>query len=492
MSEFIENANRGAGSRFDPLLFGRRLRHYRTSRGLTLEQLAARVGKHAPYLSQLENGRREPSLSLVASLARALGVPRDELLAPEPPTRRAGLEIALERAQRDPLWTQQLGLPPLSPSRALPTQVLEVIVRLYDEVRRGGGLRGETPEAARKANSALRRYMRSAGNYFGDIEQLAARALGAAGYPGEGPVSRRHVTELARHFGFSVHPVADLPGSTRSVTDLRHHRIYIPQRDRVGTRLAHTVVVQTIGHFALGHDDPRDFGEFLRQRVEANYFAGAVLIPESAAVPYLKAAMGEGELSVGDLEERFNVSHEMAAHRFTNLATHHLGIAVHFVRSDAEGVIWKAYENDGIPFPQDPDGAIEGQLLCRHWGPRRAFRSEEKFATHYQFTETPAGTYWDATTVEAGREGAHAITVGCARSDARYFRGGGTTNRAVSRCPEGPCCRRPPPEMAERWSGRVWPSPRPHSHVLAALPAGTFPGVDLSEVYEFLDRHAPG
>src|SRR5699024_12401749 len=29
-----------------------------------------------------------------------------------------------------------------------------------------------------------------------------------------------------------------------------------------------------------------------------------------------------------------------------------------------------------------------------------------------------------------------------------------------------------------RWEGNVWPSARAHSHVLSALPSGTFPGVD--------------
>jgi predicted transcriptional regulator/DNA-binding XRE family transcriptional regulator len=489
MQEFIGDEWTSHSSHFDPLLFGRRVRHFRTLRGLTLDQLAARIGKHAPYLSHLENGRREPNLTLVGALARALGVTQEDLLSSEPPSRRAGLEIAVQKAQRDPAWTELLGLPSLNVSKAIPTHVLEIVVRLYDEFRRGGAVKGETPEGARKANSALRRSMRTADNYFPDIERLAARALSAARYPGLGPVGRRMIDDLARHFGFEVHSVADLPSSTRSITDLQNHRIYIPQRDRVDARLAYTVVVQTIGHFVLGHDDPRSFAEFLRQRVEANYFAGAVLIPESAAVDYLDAAMKEGDLAVSDLEERFNVSHEMAAHRFTNLATHHLGIRTHFVRSDGEGVIWKAYENDGIPFPEDHVAAIEGQLLCRHWGARRAFDSRRRFSTHYQFTETLAGTYWDATTIEATREPSHAITVGCTRRDARYFRGGETSEKATSRCPDGPCCRRPPADMVARWEGRAWPSPRPNSHVLAALPAGSFPGVDLSEVYEFLDRH---
>ena len=59
----------------------------------------------------------------------------------------------------------------------------------------------------------------------------------------------------------------------------------------------------------------------------------------------------------------------------------------------------------------------------------------------------------------------------------------------VSRCPDGDCCRRPPSGLAGRWAGMAWPSARAHSHILSALPTGSFPGVDETEVYEFLDRH---
>jgi XRE family transcriptional regulator, fatty acid utilization regulator len=36
----------------------------------------------------------------------------------------------------------------------------------------------------------------------------------------------------------------------------------------------------------------------------------------------------------------------------------------------------------------------------------------------------------------------------------------------------------------------AWPSARARSHVFAAVPPGAFPGVDLTEVYVFLERHA--
>jgi XRE family transcriptional regulator, fatty acid utilization regulator len=74
--------------------------------------------------------------------------------------------------------------------------------------------------------------------------------------------------------------------------------------------------------------------------------------------------------------------------------------------------------------------------------------------------------------------------------ESRWFRGRETTNRTKSNCPTGDCCRRPPVELTQRWEGYAWPSARANSHVLAALPPGSFPGVDEADVYAFLDRHA--
>lgn len=98
----------------DLLTLGRRVRHFRTGAGLTLEDLAERTGVDTSQLSRIENGLREPRLSLLDAVAGALGVPVATLLASTPPTRRAGLEIELDRAQRDPFYPT-LGLPPVRP-----------------------------------------------------------------------------------------------------------------------------------------------------------------------------------------------------------------------------------------------------------------------------------------------------------------------------------------------------------------------------------------
>ena len=470
----------------DLALFGQRLRHTRRARGLTLAELGARVGRAPSVLSLLENGRREPKLSLIEQLAGALSVPAAELLRREPPSRRAQLEIALEEAQRDP-DSADLGLPYLRVGARVPNDVLEHVVALHAELRRQRAKPTATPEEAREANADLRAMMRQRGNYFAPIERAAAEALAAAGYAG-GALSQKLLLSVVMHHGFSVKYVHDLPRSARSVTDLRNRRIYLKQ-ESMGTHTPRTVLLQALGHFVLGHSTPLDFADFLRQRVEANYFAAAVLVPEEPAARFLREAMQDRSLSVEDLRDVFAVSYEMAAHRFTNLATHHLGLPCHFVKNDAGGIIYKAYENDGVVFPADEAGAIEGQRMCREWSGRQVFAAADRFSPLYQYSDTPSGTYWCVASVDPGPERDFAITLGVPFEHSRWFRGRETTRRVTSACPDGECCQRPPARLAARWDGLAWPSARAHSHILSALPRGSFPGVDEADVYAFLEKH---
>ncbi|MFV2000797.1 MAG: helix-turn-helix domain-containing protein [Acidimicrobiia bacterium] len=475
----------------DPLMFGQRVRFYRKQADMTLDDLGSLVGKPAPYLSLLENGKKEPRLGVINELSTALRVDVADLLNAEPPTRRAELEVAIEKGQRDQAY-RNLGLPYLKPGSRIPDAALEHIVRLYEELRGRDSASPFTRDEARAANAQLRAEMTERGNYFADIERIAAEAVAAIDYRGQGAMSKGDLNALSQHFGFKVIRTPDVPASVRSVTDTRNGKIFVHGRDNLDSKQARSVILQTLGHFALGHPEPRDFGDFLRQRVEANYFAGAVLLPESSAVPFLRDAKDERNLSVEDLKDRFFSSYEMAGHRFTNLATQHLDLGTHFVRSDDQGIIWKAYSNNGVPFPKNSAGAIEGQRLCKEWGTRQAFNSDARYTIHYQYTDTSSGTFWCATFVESANDPPHAITVGVRFEDAKWFRGWNTDRRSVSNCPDGECCRFVSEHAAERWNGYAWPSVRPNSHVLAAMPVETIPGVDMVEIYDFLTQQEDG
>jgi transcriptional regulator with XRE-family HTH domain len=61
-------------------LLGRRVREARVRRGLTQLDLAQAADLSVAYVSLIERGGRNPPLTTVASLARALGVGVTELV----------------------------------------------------------------------------------------------------------------------------------------------------------------------------------------------------------------------------------------------------------------------------------------------------------------------------------------------------------------------------------------------------------------------------
>ncbi len=472
----------------DLITLGRRIRHYRTARGLTLDALGTAVGATPSLLSMIENGRREPRLSLLRQIADALGVSVTDLLSQEPPSRRAALEIALDRAQRSPLFAA-LGLPAIRPGQRLPTPILENLVGLHTELARRESATIATPAEARRANTELRLERQARNNYLPEIEELAENLARKAGYT-SGPLTHRSVTLLAEQLGFALLHVDDLPHSTRTVTDLRNGRIYLPPASIPGGHGLRSLALQALGHRVLGHHRPRSYSEFLRQRVEINYFAACCLIPQTAAVEFLESRKRTRDLAVEDFRDAFGVTHEAAAQRFTNLATSRLGIPVHFLRVGDDGALFRGYENDGLPLPTDFSGAIEGQLVCRNWAVREAFTHRDRATESYQYTDTPTGTFWCSTQTGMTTSGDFAIAVGVPFSSAKWFRGRDTAVRRESRCPDPSCCRRPESSSAGRWQDESWPSARMHQHVLSALPAGAFPGVDEAEVYSFLEKHS--
>lgn len=65
------------------LLVGRNVKRIRAARGLTQEELAERSGFSQQYLSDLERGRRNPTIVSLWELAQALGATPVELITPD-------------------------------------------------------------------------------------------------------------------------------------------------------------------------------------------------------------------------------------------------------------------------------------------------------------------------------------------------------------------------------------------------------------------------
>ena len=163
-ARFVGAPPEPAPDEVDALTLGRRIRDRRLAAGLTLGELAAAIDRAPSQVSAIENGKREPRLSMLRTIALALGTSADELLRPDPPSERAALEIAVERAQRGPVFSA-LGLEPFRVAKTMTDQTLQTILALHNEIDRLHRERAATPEEARRANAQLRAEMRARDNF---------------------------------------------------------------------------------------------------------------------------------------------------------------------------------------------------------------------------------------------------------------------------------------------------------------------------------------
>lgn len=74
--------------------FGAVVRRRREALGFTLEQLAERAHLSPNYVGTIENGKRDPSLSTILALAKALRVPPGDLLGGVDALGAEGVEAA--------------------------------------------------------------------------------------------------------------------------------------------------------------------------------------------------------------------------------------------------------------------------------------------------------------------------------------------------------------------------------------------------------------
>ena len=473
----------------DSLTIGRRIRQLRTARGMTLDELAGTVGRAPSQLSMIENGRREPKLTLLRTIARALGTTLDALLESEPLDERSTMEIALERAMRGQTF-QALGIPPFRIGKTVPNEALAAMLALQGEIERLRDERAATPEEARRANVALRRLMRTQNNHFPELEEQARQLLGAVDHPG-GPLTQRTASDIAAHLGFTLHYVPDLPQTTRSVADIKNGRLYLSSRLDGEGRPPHGCAAGPL------QPDPRspraDELRGIPPPARRDQLPdGRAVDPRGArgAVP----AGGEGPAR--DLDRRpagrvLGVVRDRRAplHESRDGAPRHPGALPQSARvgHDHEGVRERRRELPGRSARWDRGAdvlpAVDDRASCS---------TRTTTSTRTTSTPTPATAPIGAPPGwRLSSEGAHSVSVGVRFDDTKWFLGRDTPNRGVSKHSVEVCCRRAPADLEASWRENSWPNVRTPRTLLATLPTGAFPGVDTTDVYEFLEAHAP-
>ena len=104
---------------------------WRRHKGLTQDHLAKRTGLSRAYISRLESGRADPSVSSVRKIAAAMGITLGDLLDRRPACIHLG-KRAMDRLARAALWP--------GAKTARDTPGAQALSQIFDERRRAAGL----------------------------------------------------------------------------------------------------------------------------------------------------------------------------------------------------------------------------------------------------------------------------------------------------------------------------------------------------------------
>ncbi|WP_290146241.1 helix-turn-helix domain-containing protein, partial [uncultured Dubosiella sp.] len=83
------------------MTIGNVIKKYRENKGMTQEEMAARLGVTAPAVNKWERGKTLPDVALLAPIARLLGITTDELLSFKNELTDEEINQYLSKIQRD-------------------------------------------------------------------------------------------------------------------------------------------------------------------------------------------------------------------------------------------------------------------------------------------------------------------------------------------------------------------------------------------------------
>lgn len=436
------------------LFLGAKLRRLRKQHQLSQAELARLAGLSPSYLNQIERDQRPMSAAVMLRVGTALGLDPRTLAGTDDEGR---LLVELREALADPLF-QANGIEPVSSDdlRAAIAAAPGLGQHLLALYRRNRAVREVGAERAAEGNDSfggqgpyeeVRDYFHRMDNYFDGLERAAEDLHSRQGFR-IGEMADSLTGYLRDKHGVRVR-IDPQEGST-----IRSLRRFDPvtrvltlsetlQRQSMAFQIAYQIAL-------LDHSPAID--ELIAQagftapgahpicRVGlANHFAGALLMPYREFLNSAEACWYDIE----QLQRRFDVSFEQAAHRLSTLRRPGaLGVPFYFARVDKAGNISKRQSAPRFHFARF-GGA------CPLWNVHEAFAAPGQMLV--QLARMPDGTTYlcMAHTVSKGGGGymaprqEFAVGIGCEVSYAHrlVYSAGLDLTRPDAATPIGPGCR---------------------------------------------------
>ncbi|MCF8465507.1 MAG: helix-turn-helix domain-containing protein [Flavobacteriales bacterium] len=329
------------------LIFGLKLKQFRTVKKLSLTEFAEKSGLSISYLNEIEKGKKYPKTEKISTLAAALDVPYDKLVSIKMDKQLAPVGDILNSRLLEEIPLDLFGLDKSKLVAMIANAPLKVtaFISTISQVANTYNLTQENFYFA-----MLRSYQEMNENYFEELEKAAEKFRNEYNLPSSGVITSEILRNiLLASFGYRVeeNDLSDYP-------ELTHIRsVYIEEAKKilVNARMAENQkaflyakeigyqFLQISGERALMTPWPRatSFDHVLNNS-RASYFAGALLISPEVLVKQLTdffaSEKWNGEKLLGILSS-YNSSPEMFIIRLVNVIPKYFGLnGMFFLRYD--------------------------------------------------------------------------------------------------------------------------------------------------------------
>lgn len=310
------------------IIFGLKIKSYRTAQKLSLLELSKKSGIAVSYLSEIESGKKYPKPEKMVQLSQALGIDYDALVSTQVSKKLDPL-AALLNSDLVKLFPFHLfgisardilGLFKNSPENA------HAFLETFLQIGRAYDMSLENFLFA-----ALRTYVRQHNNYFPDLETKGTKFLGRQEGGDFSPSWQNLKNILERDYSYAVEEIDfnDYQGlgSLRSVLKKEQH---LAINALLQSSQKAFILAKEIGFAELGVKERpitsswikvKNFDQLVNN-FKASYFAGTLLMPQKpiskGIEQLLSQEIWDSEVFQG-LIEKYHITPEMLLHRMSQL-----------------------------------------------------------------------------------------------------------------------------------------------------------------------------
>ena len=389
------------------LILGFKIKHLRSSKGISYQVLSEETGLSVSYLNDIEKGKKYPKPDKIRALATAFEMDYDDLVSTKADKKLLPVLELLNSGFFKYFPTEQFGFSlekVIDVFSSAPDRISAFISTILKMVR------SYQIEKEHFYRVALRSYQDMHDNYFEELESLA-QDFQRLHRIDKIPKIEALQQLLEQHFGIGIDDStlaksADLK-AVRSYYSKESKKLYFNESLSVDQK--RFLLAKELGYqfmnlqersFETNLNKEASF-EKLLNNFKASYFAAALLLPSDAFVEDLNSMALKTSWSsklMESLLEKYQVTPETLLQRMTNVLPKFFGVEnLFFIRLDAKGSmvnyqITKELHLSGLHNP------YQNQLqehLCQRWVSISSIKNLHGSKRSY-FIDAQVSEYWQS------------------------------------------------------------------------------------------------